>query len=639
MKEHVSFFPWRNDGSDFFYPKQAKRAPSHPFLSWRDKGGIRPWLYLPLAFCSLVLLDLVLRFVFAPLNAHPDFPVPLPATLLWCAILTGLASILPGRLKKVYLAAVFLLFAILTLVHTALQHLFHRFFLISTLAFAADGANFADRSYIRIDLPIVLAVLAGLALMVFAILLAPGKENKTSYRSRLLPGLLLMAAGTVGLFFLQQNFLIARNGPAWNGSDQPASIYDRFTDSTNALLLSGLYQYTFRDLSLSLGLPNKLNEQERQDVKTFAGARRKTYSNNEYTGRFQGKNLILIQLEAIDTWMLSEQYMPNLSRLKKDSIVFANHYSPAFITAGTLNTEFIVNTGLLPAMGTLSSLAHERNAFPYSLANQFVSAGYTAESFHGSEGTVYNRSALHPNWGYERYNSGEDMQMESYMLDRFLMSGYDQMVRQSPFFSFIITYSGHGPYSAENGIYRAHTAEAEAAATRTDGNYVYAVGHAMETDQFIGELTKQLEQDGRLDDTVLVFYADHYNYYMMDDKLNMEIKGVDNVDMLQHTDFFIYAKGEKPQTVQKVTSSLDVLPTLSNLFGLEDSGMVYLGNDAFSYSGGYVFFSNGSLFDGKNYIPAGGEGPPGTKVRFAEIADTLRMGNLILKSDFFRKDP
>lgn len=634
-----SLFPRRDRGDDFYDPKGSKKERPQPFLLWRDKGGIRPWLYLPLAFCSLALLDIVLRAVFAPLASHPGFPAPLPATLCWCAIWVGLASLLPGRLKKVYLALVYLFFAVLTLTHTALQHLFHRFFLFSTLAFAADGASFADRSYIRIDLPILLAVLGGLLLMALAIALAPGKQTRVSYAARFLIGVVLMLVGGFGIVVLQNNFLVSKDGPAWNGSDQPSYIYERFTDSTNALLLSGLYQYTFRDITLSLGLQTGISNVEREALLEYVAARRLTYTKNAYTDRFQGKNLILIQLEAIDTWMLDEAYMPNLARLKQDSIVFSNHFTPAYITAGTLNTEFIVNTGLLPAMGTLSSLVYEQNAFPYSLASQFTNAGYTAESFHGSDGKVYNRSALHPNWGYERYHSGEDMGMESYMLDRFLMSGYDDMVRDTPFFSFIITYSGHGPYSAENGIYRAHTEQAEEAAKRTEDNYVYAVGHAMETDLFIGELVKKLEADGRLDDTVLAFYADHYNYYMMNDDLSKKIKGVDSLNRLQQTDFFIYAKGEPPRTVEKVTSSLDVLPTLSNLFGLDAAAAVYLGNDAFSYIGGYTFFSDGSLYDGEREIPSGGDGPPGTRVRFVEIADALHMSQLLLKSDYFRLDP
>lgn len=175
------------------------------------------------------------------------------------------------------------------------------------------------------------------------------------------------------------------------------------------------------------------------------------------------------------------------------------------------------------------------------------------------------------------------------------------MTEGDPFYSFVITYSAHGPYGEENGVYQAHAEEAQAAAQRTDGNYVYAVAGAMETDLFIGELVDRLTQEGLLEDTVLIFYADHYDYYMMDDQLNMQIKGVDNGNLLQHTDFFIWSADLAPTQIDKVTSSLDVLPTVANLFGLDTSGAFLAGHDGLGDQGGYVFFSDGSWYDGTTY--------------------------------------
>lgn len=134
----------------------------------------------------------------------------------------------------------------------------------------------------------------------------------------------------------------------------------------------------------------------------------------------------------------------------------------------------------------------------------------------------------------------------------------------------------------------------------------------METDDFIAELMAKLEESGLLENTVLVFYADHYNYYMMDDGLNMEIKGVDNMNMLQHTDFFIWSADLEATQIDKVTSSLDVLPTVANLFDLDTAGAFLVGHDALGDQGGYVFFADGSWFDGETYwaSSSGGRGRP-----------------------------
>ena len=95
--------------------------------------------------------------------------------------------------------------------------------------------------------------------------------------------------------------------------------------------------------------------------------------------------------------------MPNLSKLKAESISFTNHYTPAYITAGTFNTEFMTNTGLLPATGGIATSVYGNNSFPYSLANLFGQQGYTARSFHNSRGNIYDRGTIHPNLGYDFY--------------------------------------------------------------------------------------------------------------------------------------------------------------------------------------------------------------------------------------------
>lgn len=167
------------------------------------------------------------------------------------------------------------------------------------------------------------------------------------------------------------------------------------------------------------------------------------------TGVFKGKNVMLFLLESIDTWLLTEDYMPNLYALQQAGINFENHYSPMFISAGTFGTEFTVNTGLVAPTNGISNSAYSTYAFPFSLANLFENEGYTANSFHSSSGGIYNRGVVHINWGYEKYHSWYDMGMEDYQRDSEMINGYDLMVAPDKYFDFILTYSGHGPYTAD----------------------------------------------------------------------------------------------------------------------------------------------------------------------------------------------
>ncbi len=602
------FVPLSHSGSRL-YQAVAARLPR-----------LAPWLHLFFFWCSLIALDLGFRWIcrFAQTVGLVTTLKLMPFTLGWSLLLTGVAVLLPGLARRIYMILVGLAAALLAVVHGIFINMFRKFFSFSDIAFAGDGAAFADASYLIIRKVLLAWILLCFLVVVLAAVLTPRERPKFKAAAIAVAGLALILVTRYAILGQSSNTII------WDQNSDPAFLYEDFSDSRACLSMLGLYQYTFRDLTKALNIGGThISDSEAAEIAAWQAE--KSHEENEMSGLLEGKNLILVQLEAIDTWMLTEEYMPNLWALKEQSIDFTQHYTPAYITAGTFNTEFMVNSGLLPAESGVSTTVYTQNAFPNSLANLFRQAGYTAQSFHGSEGSIYNREAVHKNLGYDEYWSGSDMGMENYTLDRYLINGYEEMTGQEPFFSFVITYSGHGPYGETNQIYLAHAEEAQAAATRTDGNYVYAVAHAMETDLFIQKLVERLEADGLMENTVLIFYADHYNYYMLDDQLNMEIKGVDTYNQLAHTNWFIYDGGAHTAQVDKVTSSLDVAPTIANLFGLDADYTAYLGNDAFGPDGGYVFFSDNSWYDGTQW----------SSVQREDILTIRRIGKLMLLGDWF----
>jgi len=578
---------------------------------------LAPWLHLFFFWGALIALDLGFRWMcrFAQTVGLVNTVKLMPFTLGWALLLTGIAALLPSLGRKVYLLIVSAAVSILSIVHGIYINMFRKFFSFADMAFAGDGAAFVDTSYLVIRKILLLWILLCFAVMVLAVLLVP-PGTRSAWRS----GGALVIAG-LAIILLTRFFILGKSEAViWDQNSDPAFLYDDFSDSRSTLSMLGLYQYTFRDLQMLLPQSTKLSAEEQQELADYAAER--SHERNDMSGIFAGKNLILVQLEAIDTWML-EGYMPALKAVKEESIVFTNHYSPAYITAGTFNTEFMANTGLFPAASGTPVSVYTRNAFPNSLANLFRAKGYTANSFHGSEGSVYNREAIHENLGYESYHSGSAMGMPDYTMDSQMLSAFDTMTAGDPFFSFVITYSGHGPYGEENPIYLAHAEEAKAEATRTDGNYVYAVAHAKETDLFVKKLMAELKASGHLEDTVVVFYADHYNYYMMNDALNMDIKGVDSLNLLQNTDFFIYSADVSPQVVDKYTFTPDILPTLANLFALDADYELLAGDDAFSDHGGYVIFSDNTTLGGSGDLTD-------------EVLNRRKMNTLLLNSDYWK---
>ncbi len=595
--------------------------------------------YLPIYFLALVGLDLVFRRTYI-FDRSFDSHEGLLFTLCWAVLLTAVAWLLPGLLKKLWIILTSLIASVLTLTHCGMYSFFGHFFSFSDLKFAGDGADFFQMEYIYIRKIIIASAALCLAAAIVAVLLVPKKERCGG--ARICLGALLLLASAAGIAAVRSEIVNSEADNVtviWDAYRHKNIVYDTFSSSQATMELTGLYQYTFRDFNLSFGVYDLL----RSDADTLAAldayyAEKEPDPDNEMTGAFAGKNLILIQLEAVDTWLLNDVCMPNLSAVRAQSIDFVNHYAPAYITGGAFNTENIVNTGLISPFNGGAASIYSKNDYPFSLAHLFRRAGYTANSFHNSEAQTYNRGEIHENWGYAHYYGGTEIGMDSQDWDTQLLRAYDRMTPEAPFFTFIITISGHGPYAGSALSEAYYDRFAALLPADTPEEVIHAYAHVWETDLFIGELMDRLESDGLLENTVLGFYADHYDYYVLNDPLIMEIKDVKNLYMAQHTPFFLYARGEAPRKITKVTSTADILPTLAKLFSLDTDGRYYVWHDAFSDRGGYVIFQNKSWYDGmRNWNIGDPEDSEEVRQRNEEIRRILSMSWDTMNTDYFAR--
>lgn len=590
-------------------------------------------------FCTLVGLDGTLRFVYRGTSLTGFFSItPWGFTLAWAVMLTALTHLLPRKGRRIAMGVIGGFSCLLYLTHALLIRAKDTFFSFSILIFAGDGFKFLDASYLQVRKLVWIGFFCGVTATALSIFLVPhGKRGRASQ----IVSLVLVPLCILAIRLDKQQTLTDRLQIHFN-IHQASILYEDFSIPNECLPLAGLYQYTFRDFCVTYGVYDKLNRVSNGDtVKALDEwyAAKVPDPDNQWTGRYKGKNLLLIQLEAIDTWMIEEEFMPNLSRLQREGLDFTQHFTPLYLDAGTFNTEMIVNTGLVsPFTGSTSSM-YNRNAYPDSLAHLMTAAGYTANSFHRSGGDIYNRAEIHMNWGYAQYHSGEDMGIPGDRLDydTELMRAYDTITAGQPFLSFIITYSAHGPYLNSIISQESFDWAAQRLPAGTSEMLIHAHAHAYETDQFIGQLYDRLEADGLLEDTVLVLYADHYDYYTLDNNLIMQQKGVQDLNFITRTPFIIYEKNSPAMKIDKVTSSYDVLPTLVNLFGLDNDGVHYVGNDIFSDNGGVAIFADYSWYDGEIYWNTLGTETPTEAIlqRSAEIRQRLQMSWDTMKLNYF----
>lgn len=594
--------------------------------------------YLFLFFIAFLFLDFSFRSFFLLFSLHSFLETPLVLfDLFWAIIFTLFLYIIPKKLwKRIYTIFLSLLFGILCVAQSVYFSLFYKFFGLQDASLLSEGTQFADTSYFEFHPAIIQTVIIFTFIILAVLYFIPKQPSRKKA-----PTIVLVLV-SVSLYGLARNSLPERTAPdLWDAAINPANIYHDFNDSSQAMSVSGFYEYTFRDLFLTI---NPIKKMQEHQITASLDEVFETYTveheDNEKTGLYKDKNVMLIQLENIDTWMLTEENMPALYYMMSTGTNFVNHYSPAFATGRTFNTEFIVNTGLIPpSNGKAPGYIYSSNTYPFSLANKFKEQEYAMNSFHGSSGTIYNRAKVHNTFGYDVYHDWSMMEMEDLTMDSQMINGFESMVASDKFFDFIITYSGHGPFNTDVAACSANYDTVSEYASINDDVYKCGLAQAKETDILMESLLKRLYEEDLLEDTVFVLYTDHYTYGLLSEEMEIQLKGTTDTNLLQQTPFIIWNYNQEPETVMTYSSTVDIAPTLMNLFGIDVDYKYFIGTDLFSTDDNDVYFADRSIINDTGYYPAQDvdEYTDTIKEKFSIVNEKLNRSWNILTTDYYKK--
>lgn len=550
------------------------------------------------------LLDLTLRAATGCAAWYPLYAAAPNLFSLGFGALFAALCLLPRRrvAGRVLYGLIYAVWAVYAVVQYGIWRIFDRFLFLSDFLFAGEGLDFAG--YIRqlIDWRFVLVVV----LLVVWGALGVWRLPENLPRRRVCPALVVFFALTQ--FVAPRLYASVPETLDWDSWQSSGYEYENFSSSSYDLALTGPYQFVVRDAYLSIR-PDTDAAEKRAQVDAFF-AERPAHEDNEMTGLLTGKNLILVQLESVDDFVLNDENTPTLARLQREGINFAEFYTPQYSNGYTFNTEFAAQTGIYPYANGNVAYSLSRSAFPYAIGSMLADAGYTANSFHKSEAKFYNRGAMHQAFGYAQYHSALDYAEDDLQasVDLFLIDCdelYSAMVADEPFADFLITYSGHLGYDEIDAL---TTYALEQFPEYKDDSRPYEIGglfaKARLTDEMFTRLLERLEEDGLLSNTVICVYDDHYAYGLTDRAVLEEYSEAAGGRLLERTPCFIWYEGCTPQTVTKTLQTVDLLPTLANLFGLEVPDT--MGRDAFdpAYEG-YAIFPNGGWLTDEAYAENG----------------------------------
>ena len=410
------------------------------------------------------------------------------------------------------------------------------------------------------------------------------------------------------------------------------------------------YTRTIDDTAWKVLIENETNSTNNKLNNYFIN--RDITDKNDYTGIFEGKNLIVVLMESVNMISINEKEYPTLYKIYNEGISFRNNYSPRN-NCSTGNNEMTVMTSLFTINNTCTANKYKNNVYPEAIFNIFNNAGYNTTSYHDYSEAYYYRRTIHPNMGSMKYYNVSDLgikwssKYEEWPSDVDLIEkAVPKFIDEEHFLAFLISVTTHQPYTVDSENGNKNLSDFK------DYKYSKAVKRYMskmkELDKAMELLLQKLEEAGKLENTVIALFADHYPYGLSTSQINEVLDYDVTVNKeVDRTPMVIYNAGTESKQITKYTSIIDLLPTLLNMFNLDYDPRLYLGTDIMSENFGRTVFADGSWQDDRGYYSAtngkfkvidGQE--PYTNEELMQINNEIitrqKMSALAIKNNYFK---
>jgi len=372
---------------------------------------------------------------------------------------------------------------------------------------------------------------------------------------------------------------------------------------------------------------------------------------NDYTGMFKDKNLILIMAESFNSIAVSKELTPTLYKLTNEGFVFENFYSPIILS--TIGGEFQEITGLIPHINLLSTTwKRGTNYYKYGYGNIFKEANYNTYAYHNNEYNFQSRNKYLNSIGFDNYlgcgnglekriNCNIWPQSDSEMIVNTID---DYINNDKPFMTYYVTVSGHMNYNWENAMSKKHKDKVNNLNYSTKIKSYLAT--QIELDEALNKLIENLKKHNKLDNTVIALVGDHYPYELNINEINeLSQYKRDNIIEINHSSFILWNNKTETTKIKKVGSQIDVLPTLLNIFGIEYDSRLIIGKDILSDSEGLAIFANGSWISDKGkYYSTTNKFEPFENVKIdkkyisnmnEKVNNKILMSKYIIEEDYY----
>lgn len=372
-------------------------------------------------------------------------------------------------------------------------------------------------------------------------------------------------------------------------------------DSVKAINHNEVITYHIYDVYTKVfGNKDNLVESKKDALKVIQDNKTPEVSYKKYEGIGKGKNLIVIQVESLQNFVLGRSYegqelTPNLNELMKKKTIYFNNYYTVIGKGNTADAEFATLNSLYPNIEGSCYESYAENTF-YGLPWIMKENGYLTTAYHGYLGNFWNREEFYPVQGFDDFKSAEDFKITTSI--GFGMADhefYEQTIEYmkevtQPAFSFVSSLSCHHPYVIPEEYVGIDLLEKDMGTVF--GNYMQAVNYS---DKALGQFLELLKENGLYDNSVIVLYGDHYALNCKLDDIHQrmtEYLGYDyNFDEMLKIPLMIHIPGENIQSTQTISGGqIDFLPTVANIMGVDIKNPYIMGRDLLNSTEGFSAF-------------------------------------------------
>ena len=404
-----------------------------------------------------------------------------------------------------------------------------------------------------------------------------------------------------------------------------------------------LYDYDYNKIDIDFD-----NLESNNEINNYLNSLEAS-KKNKYTGMFEGKNLIYIVAESFNTIGVREDLTPTLYKLVNSGFIFKNYYSNNNLS--TIGGEFQALTGLYADSSILTTWRSGENYFPYGLANVFKQYGYKTYAYHDHYYNFQDRNKYLKALGFDNYKgcyNGLEKEIKCNVWPEFdsemiKATTDDYLNNDEPFMVYYMTVSGHLAYNfyGNTVAYKNYDKVKDLSYSTSAKAYLAT---QIELNDALEILINTLEEKGKLDDTVIVILPDHYPYGLSLDAINeLSNHQKDDVIGVNESSLIIWNSKMKDIEIDKTCMSIDVLPTVYNLFNIEYDSRLFAGNDILSTKSGLAIFNKRSWVTDKgkyygadnNYI---GEEVDDNYIKNINslMNNKINISKLIVKNNYYK---